>query len=102
MAGIIKQVYETQGAIFERIMVPITDGKRMYNIPCNLQEAYESEGKSVVKQWEKVIMLHIIDDDWKENLRQLDELRHSVQNASYEQKDRSLSSNWRVSSFGTA
>ena len=84
---IIKQVYETQGAIFERIMVPITDGKRMYNIPCNLQEAYESEGKSVVKQWEKVIMLHIIDDDWKENLRQLDELRHSVQNASYEQKD---------------
>ena len=84
---IIKQVYETQGAIYERIMVPITDGKRMYNIPCNLKEAYESEAKSVVKQFEKVIILHIIDDDWKENLRQLDELRHSVQNASYEQKD---------------
>ena len=59
----------------------------MYNIPCNLKEAYDTEAKSVVKQWEKVIMLHIIDDDWKENLRQLDELRHSVQNASYEQKD---------------
>ncbi len=84
---IIKNVYETQGAIYERIMVPITDGKRIYNIPCNLKEAYDSEGKSVVKQFEKVILLHIIDDDWKENLRQLDELRHSVQNASYEQKD---------------
>ena len=84
---IIKQVEETQGAIYERIMVPITDGKRLYNIPCNLKEAYRTEGKDVVKQFERVIMLHVIDDCWKENLRQLDELRHSVQNASYEQKD---------------
>ena len=84
---IIKQVQETQGAMYERIMVPVTDGKRVYNIPCNLLEAYESEAKSVVKQFEKVILLHIIDDCWKENLRQLDELKHSVQNASYEQKD---------------
>ncbi|MCH3993831.1 MAG: preprotein translocase subunit SecA [Prevotella sp.] len=84
---IIKDVYEKQGEIYQRIMVPITDGKRVYNIPCNLKEAYDSEAKSVVKQFEKVIMLHIIDDEWKENLRQLDDLRHSVQNASYEQKD---------------
>ena len=84
---IIKQVEENQGAIYERIMVPISDGKRVYNIPCNLKEAYRTEGKDVVKQFERVIMLHIIDDCWKENLRQLDELRHSVQNASYEQKD---------------
>ena len=84
---VIKQVYENQGTMYERIMVPVTDGKRVYNIPCDLKEAYESEGKSVVKQFEKVILLHIIDDDWKENLRQLDDLRHSVQNASYEQKD---------------
>ena len=84
---IIKEVEENQGAIYERIMVPITDGKRVYNIPCNLKEAYRTEGKDVVKQFERVIMLHIIDDCWKENLRQLDELRHSVQNASYEQKD---------------
>ena len=84
---IIKQVQETQGAMYERIMVPVTDGKRVYNIPCNLEEAYNTEAKSIVKQFEKVIMLHIIDDNWKENLRQLDELRHSVQNASYEQKD---------------
>ena len=73
--------------MFERILVPITDGKRTYQIPCNLKEAYQSEGKTIVKEFEKQIMLSIIDDNWKENLRQLDELRHSVQNASYEQKD---------------
>ena len=84
---IIKTVYENQGHMYERILVPLTDGRKMYNIPCNLQEAYESESKSVVKEFEKSILLHIIDDSWKENLRQLDELKHSVQNASYEQKD---------------
>ncbi|SEF91746.1 preprotein translocase subunit SecA [Xylanibacter ruminicola] len=84
---VIKNVYENQGQMYERIMVPITDGRKMYNIPCNLKEAYESEAKSVVKEFEKAILLHIIDDSWKENLRQLDELKHSVQNASYEQKD---------------
>ena len=84
---VIAQVYENQGAMYERIMVPITDGKRMFNIGCNLKEAYESESKTVVKEFEKAIMLHIIDDCWKENLRALDDLKHSVQNASYEQKD---------------
>lgn len=84
---VIKQVYESQGAVYERVMVPVTDGRHIYNIPCNLEEAYTTECKSVVKQFEKVLLLHIIDDDWKENLRLLDELRHSVQNASYEQKD---------------
>ena len=83
----IKEVYETQGDRYERIVVPITDGKRVVNIVCDLKEAYETEAKSVIKQFEKNVMLHIIDDCWKENLRQLDELRHSVQNASYEQKD---------------
>ena len=84
---VIKEVYEKQGDRYERIMVPITDGKRVYNIPCNLKEAYDTECKSVVKQFEKTILLHIIDECWKENLRALDELKHSVQNASYEQKD---------------
>ncbi len=84
---VIKQVEEEQGQMFERIMVPIVDGKNGYNIPCDLKEAYDTECKSVVKQFEKVIILKIIDDEWKENLRQLDELKHSVQNASYEQKD---------------
>ena len=85
---IIKQVYEEQGQIYERINVPITDGRAVMNIPCNLKEAYDTECKSVVKQFEKVVMLHIIDEFWKENLRLLDELKHNVQNsASYEQKD---------------
>ena len=84
---VIKQVYETQGQMYERIVVPLTDGRKMYNIACNLKEAYDTECKSVVKEFEKQILLHIIDDAWKENLRELDELKHSVQNASYEQKD---------------
>ena len=84
---IIKNVHETNGNVYERILVPVTDGKRVYNITCNLKEAYESSCKSVIKDFEKTILLHIIDDCWKENLRELDELKHSVQNASYEQKD---------------
>ena len=84
---VIKQVYENQGQMYENILIPITDGKRMYNIPVNLKAAYETECREVVKSFEKVILLHTIDDAWKENLRELDELKHSVQNASYEQKD---------------
>ena len=84
---VIKQVYENQGHMYENIMIPITDGKRMYNIPVNLKAAYESESKEIVKAFEKAILLHTIDEAWKENLRELDELKHSVQNASYEQKD---------------
>ena len=84
---VIKQVYENQGHMYENILIPITDGKRMYNISCNLKAAYESECKEVVKSFEKAILLHVIDEAWKENLRELDELKHSVQNASYEQKD---------------
>ncbi len=84
---VIKQVQEEQGDRFERIAVPITDGKRVYQVSCNLKEAYDTEAKDIVKQFEKSIVLHIIDENWKENLRQLDDLRHSVQNASYEQKD---------------
>ena len=84
---VIKQVYENQGAFYQNILIPITDGKRIYNISCNLKAAYESECKEVVKSFEKAILLHVIDEAWKENLRELDELKHSVQNASYEQKD---------------
>lgn len=84
---VIKQVYENQGHMYENILIPITDGRRVYNISCNLKAAYESECKEVTKAFEKSILLHVIDEEWKENLRDLDELRHSVQNASYEQKD---------------
>ena len=84
---VIRQVYENEGMRYENILVPITDGKLMYQIPVNLKAAYESDCKEVVKAFEKAIMLHVIDDAWKENLRELDELKHSVRNASYEQKD---------------
>ena len=84
---VIKQVYEEQGDKFENILIPISDGRRVYNISCNLKEAYDSHSKDIIKSFEKAIMLHTIDEEWKEHLRGMDELRQSVQNASYEQKD---------------
>lgn len=84
---IIKQVYENQGQQYTNILVPITDGKRTYNIAVNLKRAYETEGREIVVDFEKAIVLHTLDEAWKENLRELDDLRQSVQNASYEQKD---------------
>ena len=84
---VIKKVYEEQGDMYKRIQIPITDGKRQDIIISDLEEAYNSDCKSVVKDIEKSILLHDIDDAWKENLRELDELKQSVQNASYEQKD---------------
>ncbi|MDL2278245.1 preprotein translocase subunit SecA [Parabacteroides sp. OttesenSCG-928-G07] len=84
---VIKQVYETQGAMYENILIPVTDGKRMYNISCNLKEAYDTDSKVIGKSFQKSIVLHTIDESWKEHLREMDELRHSVQNASYENKD---------------
>ena len=71
----------------KNIIVPITDGRHKYHIPVNAKLAYESKGKEIIKSFEKAILLHTIDNAWKENLRDLDELKHSVQNASYEQKD---------------
>ena len=84
---VIKDVYENQGDTYQFILVPITDGRKVIQLRINLKEAYDTEGKNIVREFEKFVMLSIIDDCWKENLRQLDELRHSVQNASYEQKD---------------
>lgn len=84
---VIHNVYEQQGAQYQRIVIPITDGRRVYNIPCNLAEADHSQGKSIVKEFEKSISLYTLDDAWKEHLREMDELRNSVQNASYENKD---------------
>ena len=95
---VIKTVYEEQGERYENILIPIVDGKRQYNIPVNLKLAYESEGKEIVKMFEKAILLHTIDDNWKEHLRDMDELRNSVQNASYEQKDPLLI--YKLESFG--
>jgi len=84
---VIKDVYETQGDKYERIVVPFTDGTKELKVVTNLKEAYESEGKVLVTDFEKNITLAIIDDTWKDHLRQMDELKQSVQNATYEQKD---------------
>ena len=84
---VIQRVYETKGQMYENILIPITDGKRVYNIAVNLKAAAESHCKEVVKEFEKRMLLFVIDDEWKEHLRQLDDLKQSVQNASYEQKD---------------
>ena len=84
---VITHVFEQQGDVYENILVPVTDGKLVYNIRVNLKEAYESQCDNVVREFQKSILLHNIDEAWKENLRELDELKKSVQNASYEQKD---------------
>lgn len=84
---VVQQVYERQKAIYENILIPITDGKRTYNLTVNLERASMTQSKEVVRSFEKTILLYTIDDAWKENLRELDDLRTSVQNASYEQKD---------------
>ena len=84
---VIKKVYEERGAMYENILVPITDGKKTYNVSVNLKAACESECRELVKEFEKRMVLYVIDDEWKDHLRQLDDLKQSVQNASYEQKD---------------
>ena len=84
---VVQKVYEEKGQMYENILIPITDGKRVYNISVNLKAAAESHCKDVVKEFEKRMLLFVIDDEWKEHLRQLDDLKQSVQNASYEQKD---------------
>jgi len=84
---VIKDVYENQSGQYENIVVPISDGVKVYNITTNLKTAYDTEGKEVVKDFEKASILVTIDDAWKEHLREMDDLKQSVQNASYEQKD---------------
>ena len=95
---IIKNVYETQGEKFERILVPFSDGVKTLNVSTNLKDAYDSEGKSLVTDFEKNITLAIIDDAWKTHLRKMDELKQSVQLAVHEQKDPLLI--YKEESFG--
>jgi preprotein translocase subunit SecA len=84
---VIKNVFENEGDKYERIVVPFTDGVKTLQVVTNLKEAYDSEGKGLVSDFEKNITLAIIDETWKTHLRKMDELKQSVQNASYEQKD---------------
>ncbi len=84
---VIKNVYETKSQVYKNIVVPISDGKRVFQIICNLEYAYQNKGKELVKSYQKQIMLNTIDNAWKEQLREMDDLKQSVQNATYEQKD---------------
>jgi len=84
---IIKDVFENQGAQYENIVIPFTDGRRVFQVITNLRKAYETEGREMTRSFEKSAILATIDEAWKEHLRELDDLRQSVQNASYEQKD---------------
>jgi preprotein translocase subunit SecA len=84
---VIKDVFEKQGKVYENIVVPISDGSKVFQIITNLEKAYESNALEVLKSYEKTAMLATIDETWKEHLRELDDLKQSVQNATYEQKD---------------
>ena len=84
---IIKEVYENQGAIYQNMAIPISDGRKMMTLSVNLKKAYESEGKEIARALSKSITLWQIDEKWKEHLRDMDDLKQSVQNATYEQKD---------------
>ncbi len=84
---IIKDVFEKQGALYKNIAIPISDGRKMLTLSVNLQKAYESEGKEIARALSKTITLYQIDEHWKEHLRDMDDLKQSVQNATYEQKD---------------
>ncbi|MBL4577663.1 MAG: SEC-C domain-containing protein, partial [Flavobacteriales bacterium] len=84
---VIKNVYENQSATYENIVVPFTDGVKTLQVITNLEKSYTSNGAELVRSFEKNISLAMIDDAWKEHLREMDELRTSVQHATYEQKD---------------
>ncbi|WP_423127660.1 preprotein translocase subunit SecA [Gaoshiqia sp. Z1-71] len=84
---VVKDVYEHKSHLYQNIVVPISDGKRIFQIVTNLEKAYQNKGKELVKSYQKQIVLLTIDEAWKEQLREMDDLKQSVQNAAYEQKD---------------
>jgi preprotein translocase subunit SecA len=84
---IMKNIYETQRATYENVVVPVGDGKRIYQVIVNLKKAYESKGRELLRAINKTINLIMIDEYWKEHLRDMDDLKQSVQSATYEQKD---------------
>ncbi len=84
---IIKYVYETKRMFYQNIAIPVSDGKLVYTILVDLKKAYESKGREVIRAVEKTVTLRVIDEYWKDHLRDMDDLKQSVQNAAYEQKD---------------
>jgi preprotein translocase subunit SecA len=95
---IISKVYKEQGVQYENIRIPITNGTLGYNVSVELKKAYETECAEIYKTFSKLVMLTTIDDNWREHLREMDDLRQSVQNATYEQKDPLLI--YKFESFG--
>ena len=83
----LKQIYEKQGGMYQNIAIPISDGRKMLTLSVNLEKAYNTQGKEIAKALSKTIILYQIDEHWKQHLREMDDLRTSVQNAAYEQKD---------------
>lgn len=84
---IMKNIYETQRATYENVVVPVGDGKKIYQVIVNIKKAYESKGKELIRAINKTINLVMIDEYWKEHLRDMDDLKQAVQSATYEQKD---------------
>ncbi|MCX7954609.1 MAG: preprotein translocase subunit SecA [Bacteroidales bacterium] len=84
---IIKYVYETKGHFYQNIAIPISTGTVEFPVIVNLKKCVETKGKELIKAFEKTVILHVIDEAWKDHLRELDDLKHSVQSAVYEQKD---------------
>ncbi len=84
---VLRDVYERMSHVYENVVVPVSDGARLFQVVVNLKKSVESEGKEIARSYEKTVVLSTIDEAWKEHLREMDELKQSVQNASYEQKD---------------
>ena len=84
---VLKDVYDRMSHVYENVVVPISDGVRVFQVVTNLKATAESEGRELARSYEKTVVLATIDDAWKEHLREMDELKQSVQNATYEQKD---------------
>lgn len=84
---VIRDVYEKQSQVYENIVIPVSDGMRVFQVLANLEKSYKSDGSELVRSYEKAIVLATIDQSWQEHLRELDQLRQSVRNAAYEQKD---------------
>jgi preprotein translocase subunit SecA len=84
---VIRDVYEKQAALYENILVPVSDGSKVFRVVTNLEKAFKTEAREILRSFEKTAVLSTIDENWKEHLRELDDLKQSVQNASYEQKD---------------
>ena len=95
---IVKNVYDTKRMFYQNIAIPITDGRKVMQVLVDLRKAYESKGKEIIRSIEKSVTLRVIDEYWKEHLREMDDLKQSVQNASYEQKDPILV--YKTESFG--